>query len=129
MKINAPSEYHTLSWANRIMKGCKNYLIRRGWEIESIPFNEDITTSIDIVAKYNDEKDGLIYGFFFVTASYDAEEFEVSNITRKDVESFMLQYCIDHKLDADSSLSMNSISCNVIGEDRAVLRVQYNCFD
>ncbi len=129
MKINAPSEYRNLSWANRIMKGCKSYLIRRGWEIESIPFEEDTHTPIDIVAKYNDEKDGLIYGFFFVTASRNAEEFEVSNITREDVESFMLQYCIDHKLEANCSLSMNSISCNVIKDNRAVLRIHYNCFD
>ena len=129
MKINAPSEYRNSSWANRILKGCKSYLIRRGWEIESIPFEEDTHTSIDIVAKYNDEEDGLIYGFFFITAFRNAEKFEVSNVTREDIESFMLQYCIDHKLDATSALTMNSISCNVLHEDRAVLRIHYNCFD
>lgn len=129
MEIKAPSEYRTSQWKLRIQTSCEIFLTRKGWEIESTPSEDDPQALVDIVAKREDEDGELTYGFFFITASHNATAFKESSVTREDVESFMLQYCINDPIENDSSIQMNSISINIFSKDRALLRVHYNCFD
>lgn len=129
MKINAPSEYRTPQWGDRVRTSCKNFLIRKGWEIENSPSEDNPQAPVDIVAKREDKNGELVYGFFLITATYKAESFKESSVAREDVESFMLQYCINDPFEPNSSVSINSISINIFSENRALLRVHYNCFD
>lgn len=103
----------------RGMEAAEMYLIRKGYEVESVDYDKSMIVAI--------EDDALAF-VNVSTRLADEEGFRDPQYTREDFEKYALNWLSSHSGHVGFMVRPDQMSLAVIGGEQALIRHHINCF-